>query len=156
MANRVSRLPSLGAALLVVGGFAIALFARPVGPVGQPRMVVYKDPACGCCKKWVQHVEAAGFRVAVRDTADLDAVTARYAVPKNLTACHTAVAAGYVFEGHVPADVIERLLKERPAVVGLAVPGMPAGSPGMDSPTPAHYDIIAFDRAGKTSVYASR
>jgi hypothetical protein len=83
-------------------------------------------------------------------------VTARYAVPKNLTACHTAVAAGYVFEGHVPADVIERLLKERPAVVGLAVPGMPAGSPGMDSPTPAHYDIIAFDRAGKTSVYASR
>src|SRR5881628_3724125 len=141
----------LGAACVTLGAVA-----RPgAAPAPNPVITVYKSPTCGCCKKWVEHVRAAGFVVAVRDTADLDAIAARHGVPKNLTACHTAVVQGYVIEGHVPADLITRLLKERPRVAGLAVPGMPANSPGMDQPSSAPYEVLTFDRAGATSVYAT-
>lgn len=128
--------------------------AEPAAP-GPADMVVYKSPTCGCCDGWIDHVRAAGFRVVPRDTKDVGEVKRRLGVLPTLTSCHTATIAGYVVEGHVPADAIERLLEERPAIVGIAVAGMPAGSPGMESATPfEHYDVIAFDNRGRTSVWA--
>lgn len=121
------------------------------------RMVVYKTPSCGCCRAWVDHVKAAGFQVEVQDMPDVTPVKNEHGVPQHLGSCHTALVDGYVIEGHVPADVIRRLLSERPQVAGIAVPGMPAGSPGMemgDRKDP--YDVIAFARDGKVSVFESR
>jgi len=143
---------ALGLAATVAGVAGLALAAPSPGP----EVVVYKSPTCGCCKKWVEHVQAAGFRVTVHDTSSLAGVMERYGVPRKLTACHTAVVDGYVVEGHVPADVIQRLLKERPEIAGVAVPGMPAGSPGMESDAPARYYILTFDKNGATSVYGAR
>jgi hypothetical protein len=118
-------------------------------------IVVYKSPTCGCCDSWIEHVRAAGFRVVARDTADVGAVKRRLGVLPSLESCHTAVLHGYVIEGHVPADDILRLLEERPAIVGLAVAGMPAGSPGMEATRPhVSYDVVAFDAKGRTSVFA--
>ncbi len=125
-------------------------------PAAAPDVVVYKRPGCDCCKKWIEHLRAVGFRVTARDTSDLTGVRARYGVPQKLTSCHTAVVDGYVVEGHVPADVIQHLLKERPTLAGVAVPGMPAGSPGMESETPTHYRIFTFEKGGATAVYGSR
>lgn len=123
---------------------------------GAPAMVVYKDPNCGCCKLWVDHVKAAGFAVSVRDSTDVVSVKKRQGVPARLYSCHTAIVGGYVVEGHVPADLVQKLLKEKPKVVGLAVPGMPAGSPGMEQGSKEPYEVLTFDAAGKTSVYAKR
>lgn len=121
-------------------------------------MVVYKSPTCGCCNGWVDHVKQNGFAVAAHDVDDMSEVKASYGVPAALESCHTAMVGGYVIEGHVPADVIRKLLAEKPAVVGIAAPGMPAGSPGMEMPgtPPDHYDIIAWDKQGHTRVYAKR
>lgn len=119
-------------------------------------MVVYKDPNCGCCKTWVSLMRSAGFEISVRDTSDIQAIKRRYQVPAALASCHTAVVGGYVVEGHVPADLISRLLKEKPRVLGLAVPGMPVGSPGMEGDTKEAYDVLTFDTAGKTAVFARR
>jgi hypothetical protein len=106
----------------------------------------------------VGHLQANGFNVKTNDLTDsqLDAIKTKYGVPKTLTSCHTAIVEGYVVEGHVPADLILRLLKERPAVVGLAVPGMPLGSPGMEGPNPQPYDVFSFDQNGRARVYARR
>lgn len=124
-------------------------------PPGPGDMVVYKSPTCGCCDGWIDHLRAAGFRVIPRDTSDVGAVKRRLGVLPTLESCHTATISGYVIEGHVPADAIVRLLEERPAIVGLAVPGMPAGSPGMESARPhVSYEVIAFDKEGRTQVYA--
>jgi hypothetical protein len=124
-------------------------------PPGPGDMVVYKSPTCGCCSGWIDHVRAAGFRVIARDTSDVGAVKRRLGVLPTLESCHTAVINGYVVEGHVPADAITRLLEERPPIVGLAVPGMPAGSPGMESARPhVSYEVIAFDAQGRTQVFA--
>jgi hypothetical protein len=121
------------------------------------KMVVYKTPTCGCCRAWVDHVEAAGFVVEARDTADVTPIKTQNGLPQHLASCHTAIVDGYVIEGHVPADVIRRLLAERPQVTGVAVPGMPAGSPGMEMGSRKDpYDIIAFARDGKVSVYETR
>jgi hypothetical protein len=120
-------------------------------------MVVYKDPSCGCCKKWVSLMQSAGFEVSARDTADMPSIKRRYQVPGALASCHTALVGGYVIEGHVPADLIARLLKEKPKVLGLAAPGMPAGSPGMEMGGQKDaYDVLTFDAAGKTTVFARR
>lgn len=146
---------ALGAVCVALA--AVAGLGTPLAPVPTtgPEITVYKSPTCGCCRKWIDHLRAAGFQVTARDTSDLGAITARYGVPRSVTSCHTAVVQGYVIAGHVPAGVIARLLRERPRVAGLAVPGMPAGSPGMESPTPARFDVLAFDRAGTTAVYAT-
>lgn len=127
---------------------------------GQPdatTVQVYKSPTCGCCSKWVDHMRASKFTVKATDTDDMASVKTRYKVPKSAESCHTSVIGGYVVEGHVPAADIRRMLKERPAIVGLAAPGMPVGSPGMEVPgqKPDAYDVIAFDKAGKSSVFAS-
>ncbi|HEX5577324.1 MAG TPA: DUF411 domain-containing protein [Gemmatimonadaceae bacterium] len=117
---------------------------------------VYKDPNCGCCSKWVDHMRANGFTVETMDLPDLTMVKERYAIGQSLRSCHTAVIGDYAFEGHVPADVIKKFLEEKPSVAGLAVPGMPSGSPGMEGATKDKYDVLTFDRAGRTTVYAQR
>ena len=118
-------------------------------------VVVYKSPTCGCCNGWVDHLRANGFEVQTHDVSDVVTYKERHGVPARLGSCHTALVDGYVIEGHVPAADIMRLLSEqRPDVVGLAVPGMPSGSPGMSGP-PQPYQVISFDRAGKEEVFAS-
>jgi len=104
------------------------------------------------------YLRANSFPVKAEDTEDLAAIKRKHSVPSNLQACHTALVESYVVEGHVPADVIDRLLRERPAIAGLAVPGMPSGSPGMETPgrAPEPYQVIAFERSGRTNVFASR
>lgn len=116
---------------------------------------VVKSPTCVCCTEWVEHLEANGFRVEVEESPDVRAAKARLGVPGELSACHTAEVGGYVVEGHVPAAEIRRLLERSPDdVKGLAVPGMPAGSPGMEGPPPVPYDVVAFDGSGGRSVWA--
>ncbi|MDG2049590.1 MAG: DUF411 domain-containing protein [Myxococcota bacterium] len=108
---------------------------------------VYKTPTCGCCGNWVNHLRAAGFDVKTTDLPDLTALKRSNGVPQSMASCHTALVGGYVIEGHVPASDIRRLLKERPRVAGLAVPGMPMGSPGMEHPDPRRheaFEVIAF------------
>ena len=117
---------------------------------------VYKDPNCGCCREWIKHLQQNGFTVEVVDMPDLSAVKTKYGVSSELQACHTGVIGDYVVEGHVPADLIVKMLQEKPAIAGLAVPGMPAGSPGMEGASKERYDVLTFDRAGRTSVYAQR
>lgn len=119
-------------------------------------MLVYKDPSCGCCEKWVGLMRSSGFVLSVRNTTEMDPIKRRYQVSPALASCHTALVAGYVIEGHVPADLILKLLKDKPRVVGLTLPGMVTGSPGMEGPNPQPYQVLAFDAAGKTTVYARR
>ena len=141
------------AALVLAGG--ILLVRGSDGNTG-PEITVYKSPTCGCCAKWVTHLEENGFDVKPVDVSNVNEMKIRYGVPGDLGSCHTALIDGYVVEGHVPADVIMRMIEERPEVVGIAVPGMPVGSPGMEGPNPEEYDILAFQKDGKRSVYASR
>ena len=120
-------------------------------------MIVNKTPTCGCCQKWVDHVRAAGFTVEVRNMDDTSGEREKAGVPPELSSCHTALVGGYAIEGHVPADVVQKLLKERPNIAGLAVGGMPIGSPGMEQPGfEQPYNVMAFDRSGKRFVYAKR
>ena len=150
--------------IALIGGAAafavVGAFRRPAVAAGDPlpAVTVYKSPTCGCCREWVAHLRRHGFPVRSEDLAELQAVKTRHGVPPALQSCHTALVAGYVVEGHVPADLVERLLRERPKVAGLAVPGMPVGSPGMEMPgTPAErYQILTFDRSGTTGVFATR
>ncbi|MEJ2504306.1 MAG: DUF411 domain-containing protein [Gemmatimonadota bacterium] len=128
------------------------------GPSEAAEFVVYKSPTCGCCNSWIEHLRDHGHDVEPVDVVAYDALAARKGqagVPNDLGSCHTAVVDGYTIEGHVPADVIERLLRERPDIRGLAVPGMPIGSPGMEGPDPERYDVIAFDDDGDRYVYAT-
>jgi hypothetical protein len=121
-----------------------------------PVIHIYKTPTCGCCGDWVDHVEQAGFRTEVQDLPNLTAIKQRTGVPQHLASCHTSLVGDYVVEGHVPASTIRRLLAEKPAIAGIAVPGMPIGSPGMehgDHKDP--YDVIAFTRDGRGMVYES-
>ncbi len=122
-----------------------------------PEVTVYKDPNCGCCGGWVEHMKANGFKVKVAEPKDMGTVKARLGVPEKLASCHTAEVGGYVVEGHVPASSIKRLLKEKPPVHGLSAPGMPQGSPGMEVPGGKKdpYDVVSFDKAGKAKVYES-
>lgn len=119
-----------------------------------PPMTVYKSPSCGCCAKWVDYLRDNGFEVDVIDAKDLGAVKRHYGVRPQLASCHTAVIDGYVIEGHVPVDDIRRLLAERPPIVGLTAPGMPQLSPGMRSLVPRDYDVLGFDRSGKTTLFS--
>ncbi len=114
-----------------------------------PAIHVHKDPDCGCCGDWVNHLRSAGFTVTVDETSELSAIRTRLRVPPALTSCHTGEVSGYVIEGHVPAEAIRLLLDTRPDALGLAVPGMPAGSPGMEGGTPAAYDVMLFAADGQ-------
>ncbi|HEY7866473.1 MAG TPA: DUF411 domain-containing protein [Psychromonas sp.] len=129
----------------------LSLFA---GSAFAAEMTLYKSPYCGCCKAWAKHVEQAGFEVTVIEQADNNKQHKAYGVTPELASCHTAIIEGYVIEGHVPVADIQRLLKDKPAITGLAVPGMPASSPGMDVPGNTDpYQVIAFRKDGKTAVY---
>jgi hypothetical protein len=120
---------------------------------------VFKSPTCGCCNDWIRHLEANGFKVSVTDVPDSRHARARLGMPAKLGSCHTALAAGYVIEGHVPAREIKRLLRERPNALGVSVPGMPIGSPGMDGPEYRGefdpYDVLLVQADGRASVFAS-
>ncbi len=145
---------ALGA--IVVAPLAGASLAAAVRD-DQPRaMTVYKSPTCGCCTAWIEHVQKAGFTCTVRDLPDLTEVKASFGIPRALESCHTAQIGGYLVEGHVPADLIQKLLRDKPAARGLAVPGMPIGSPGMEGGTPERYQVLLFDKAGTTRVFATR
>jgi len=133
--------------------FAQAGGARPA----LPKVIAYKDPSCGCCGLWVEHMKRAGFAVTAVNTPDMTSVRREYGVPTPLQSCHTAVVDGFVVEGHVPADDVKRMLRERPKVVGLAVSGMPLGSPGMEQGNNKQpYKVLTFDQAGKTAVFSER
>ncbi|WP_420632823.1 DUF411 domain-containing protein [Candidatus Palauibacter sp.] len=141
--------------VLADGGTGDATLAAAIADA--PTIKVYKSPTCGCCALWVDHMREAGFELDVEDTLDMVGVKLDAGLPLQLQSCHTALVGDYVFEGHIPADVIARFLAEAPSARGLAVPGMPIGSPGMefgDRVDP--YDVIQFDAEGSTSVYESR
>ena len=134
----------------VLGIAASALVVPAFSAVAQtPAILVDKDPNCSCCTGWVRHLKDAGFAVTAQETTDLQPVRKRLGVPADLAACHTAEVDGYVLEGHVPATAVRRLLAERPTAIGLSVPGMPAGSPGMEGGTPQRYDVILFGATGR-------
>jgi hypothetical protein len=162
MSNTAKGLAVLVCVLGLAAGAAYVVQAqRQAGAPAQPSlaMEVYKTPTCGCCTKWVDHMRAAGFQVTAKDIsqAELDGLKARHGVPQAMSSCHTGLIDGYVVEGHIPAAEVLRFLKERPAVAGLAVPGMPLGSPGMEveGVTPRPYSVLTFDRAGQTQVFAT-
>jgi hypothetical protein len=121
-----------------------ALAALPVRAQQIPRVTVYKSPACACCGEWVKHMRASGFTVDVREMDDVSPLKRERGIPDRLASCHTALVAGYVLEGHVPATDVQRLLRERPRARGLAVPGMVPGSPGMAGRAQP-YQTLAFD-----------
>lgn len=148
----------MNAKTLIVG--LLVSFALSSGaPAAEPRLpnvLVYKNESCGCCKLWVQHLSKFGFPVQVQNIDNLNQVKKRVGVPVGMGACHTAEVGGYFIEGHVPAEDIERLLRERPDAKGLTVPGMPAGSPGMEVPSgkTQPYEVLLVARDGSTSVFA--
>jgi len=126
-------------------------------PVSAAEVTMYKDPDCGCCGAWAKHLQSEGFTVVQKISDDMGRVKAEHGVPAQLASCHTAIVDGYIIEGHVPADDIKRLLKERPAVAGLTAPGMPMKSPGMQAPglAPKGYDILSFDKQGNSKLFHS-
>lgn len=150
------------AILFLLAGILLAACATPAERAGNTgeapdaqlvrTMTVYKSPTCGCCSDWIAYVEEQGFEVTVEDVADLNPIKAEYSIPPAMQSCHTAIIDGYVVEGHVPVADIERLLSERPAVIGIAVPGMP----GMEVPgaAPHPYDVVSFDANGVVEVVA--
>lgn len=125
-------------------GAAAAAATLPAHAEALPKIVVSKDPGCGCCGAWAGHLALAGYDVKIVNTADIQAVKSRLGVPEDLSACHTAEVAGYVVEGHVPVAAIERLLSEKPVATGIAVAGMPVGSPGMEGGEPQVYEVVLF------------
>ncbi len=144
----------VGTLLLAIA--AVFLFVAPQSSSGATKMVVYQDPNCGCCSKWIEHIEAAGIEVEVRNSSNMQQIKLQYGVSRSLQSCHTGLIDGYIVEGHVPAEDVLRMLDERPEIKGLSVPGMPIGSPGMEQGPPANYqayDVVAFDGAGSLSQY---
>src|SRR6266478_5596254 len=134
-------------ALALVAAFLV--LQRSPAEAESAAILGHKDPNSSCCAGWVRHLKDAGFAVRVEETANLQPVRKRLGVPADLAACHTAEVDGYVLEGHVPAVAVRRLLEQRPTAIGLSVPGMPAGSPGMEGGTPKRYDVILFGKTGR-------
>lgn len=132
-----------GLALLLGLAFAVPSLAA------LPPVTVYKDPRCGCCAAWVRYLTQAGFAVTAHDVSDLSERKRALGIPAQLNSCHTAQVGSYVVEGHVPAAAIERLLREQPKAIGIAVAGMPVGSPGMEGPNPESYEVKLFDARGE-------
>ncbi len=138
--------------LTVLGASGVALATgQAFAQASLPKLVVTKDPNCGCCTGWVDHLRQAGFSADVVETSEINRVKVRLGVPDDLASCHTAEIGGYVIEGHVPADAIKRLLAEKPAGKGLAVAGMPMGSPGMEMEgmAPDTYEVVLFGPSGR-------
>lgn len=140
-----------GGAVLLMAGLLVWLPKENFAD--GPEVTVYKSATCGCCGKWIEHMQDAGFKVTAHNRQDMNQIKEEHGVAYELRSCHTAVVDGYVLEGHVPAGDIRRLLKERPAVDGLAVPGMPSGSPGMEGKYEDPYEVIAFTKGKKDAVF---
>ena len=142
------RLPvrSLLSLILIAGGTAWAQSATQIE--------VFKSPYCGCCEKWVEHMEKSGFKVSAHNVNDVPAARKNLGMPDRFGSCHTAKIGGYVVEGHVPAADIQRLLKEKPKAIGLAAPGMPQGSPGMETATPVPYETLLIQADGSARLFA--
>lgn len=139
----------------ILGMFLVGLVATSARSESDaPVVEVYKSPTCGCCKKWMEHLERGGFKVRAHDVASVSAARRELGMPERLGACHTAKVGGYLVEGHVPAADIGKLLKERPDALGIAVPGMPPGSPGMEGPKPVSYDTLLVRKDGSTQVFS--
>ena len=135
--------------LTTLGGISTAV-------ADDDEVVMYKDPNCGCCGKWAEHMRTHGFKVKEVATTQMGQVKGEAGVPQAFGFCHIAKVGGYVVEGHVPAADVRRMLTEKPAIAGISAPGMPMGSPGMEGPYPAdRYDVVSFDAQGRTAVYAS-
>ena len=150
------KVTSMKRRLLIGSITAVPLLQMLPARAAASKVHVYKNPSCGCCTAWVEHLKTAGFAVDVTETDDTAAVRKRHGMPERLAGCHTGVVEGYVLEGHVPAADVKRLLAAKPQAVGLAVPGMPVGSPGMeygDRKDP--YKVILVDRKGRETVFAS-
>ena len=145
------------AGMLLSAVAALLISCSVSEPLSATEITMYKDPNCGCCGDWAKHLQAEGFTVTEKLSNDMDSVKTEYGVPAALASCHTAMVDGYIIEGHVPADDIKRLLKERPAVTGLTAPGMPMQSPGMQPSglPPKGYDVLSFDKQGNSHVYHS-
>ena len=147
--------------LVTLSAATTALTARRLS-AGMPRarkIAVYKSPTCSCCQNWVAHMKSKGFVVDAHDVDErkLPEIKDSAGIPAKLRSCHVALANGYAFEGHVPADLVEKVLSTKPKLSGLAVPGMPVGSPGMEVGAPKdRYDVVAFGRDGRTWVFARR
>jgi hypothetical protein len=142
----------LGSLVAVLGALSLLLTQQTVAA----DIVVYKSPTCGCCGKWVEHMEKAGFSVDVENMSDVAPIKRELGVPGRMQSCHTAKVGDYFVEGHVPADLVKRLLADKPDIKGLTVPGMPMGSPGMEGPRKDSYDVIAVGKDGGYRVYARR
>ncbi len=129
----------------------------PAAAEAQAEMVVYKTPNCGCCHNWIAHLRKHGLKVVDKNVATTQPIRGEVGVPPALTSCHTGIVDNYWIEGHVPADLVQRLLTERPEdISGIAVPGMATGSPGMEGPNPVTYDVVAYHKDGTVSIYATR
>lgn len=135
----------------------VALKVDMMQEAALPPMTVYKSPTCGCCKLWVEHMEKAGFKITVRNTPELNPIKLKLGVPAGLGSCHTAKVGDYFVEGHVPASDVKRLLKEKPDALGISVPGMPLGSPGMEVPTgeTQPYTVTMINKDGSLSIFSS-
>lgn len=142
----ISRALSAGLAFLLLGACAEQ----------KTEVVVYKSPTCGCCTKWVDHMTENGFQVISHDVSDMGVVKGKYEIRPDLESCHTAVVNGYIIEGHVPADDIKRFLKNPPGdAIGLSVPQMPMGSPGMEGPRSDPYNVLMMTKSGQTQIFSS-
>jgi len=147
---------SLAIAVIAIAGLGLGVAAQTKPATAATKVTVYKTSSCGCCKLWVDHMKAAGFDVQSMDVSaeQVRAVSKAAGLKDDDVSCHTAKVGNYIVEGHVPADDIKRMLKEKPAIAGIAAPGMPQGSPGMEQGSKEPYDVVAFTKDGKTTVYA--
>lgn len=133
-----------------------AASSHPENVVPAAAMIVHRDPSCGCCEAWSELARKAGYAVTLKDEPDMAAIKQKYRVPQDLASCHTAIVGGYAVEGHVPLNEVARLVREKPAnIIGIAVPGMPRGSPGMEMPDGSKdaFQLFAFERSGRVSVW---
>lgn len=148
--SRRGTIKILGAFLVLPNAVLVASAAQTL-----PKVQAYRDPGCGCCEKWTEHMKAAGFDISMQDDPDLAARKTLLGVPDQLSGCHTALVGRYVIEGHVPAQDIVRLLTKSPDIVGLAVPGMPMGSPGVEmGESKESYEVYAFSKDGRSVLFA--
>ncbi|MCA0424586.1 MAG: DUF411 domain-containing protein [Proteobacteria bacterium] len=136
-------------------GALAVLCTTPVGAANRPNMTMHRSPTCGCCGAWAAYIRRAGFSITIVNESDLAPIKSRAGVPDALQSCHTAFIDGYVVEGHVPVEAIEKMLSERPAITGIAVPEMPTGSPGMEIPMmkPEPFKVIAFSQMGSSETF---
>ena len=154
----MSRTTISAAALAVVAAIiTVAWFSMSVTNADVADVVVYKTPTCGCCAQWIEHLRDSGLNVNVVNVPSTEPIHEKFGVPRRLGSCHTAVVGDYWVEGHVPADLVQKLMTEKPDdIAGIAVPGMVMGSPGMEGPNPVEYQILAYGNDGKVTVYATR